>query len=68
MKKITYNILSHVPIASFIVKNIICDPFLDGSLIRGSEIYKPVFDYIQEHPDEVVTRKMIDQIIKTHSK
>lgn len=66
MKKITYKILTHIPIVGAIVK-VIVDPIeLYGSNIRSDgdtdDLYKKINEYCKEHPDVQFTRQVFYKI------
>lgn len=70
MKKSTYRILRRIPVCGAFVESITMPYQLTGSMERESgladEIGNLVNEYLQKHPDEQVTRQLVDKIIRNH--
>ena len=65
MKKVTYFLLTHLPIIGPIIKlktqPMYCSPGLAEGLF--DEQMKLIHEYRRKHPDVVITRQLIEQIL-----
>ena len=67
MKKSTYNILTHIPIARTITKTVVdLGPewygSLSGKVLWDSDIGKALLQYAKEHPYEQITKQLVKRI------
>lgn len=65
MKNKTYNILTRIPIVSTIVKHGICDSSMFCSPMLHEGLDPKIYNYMSDHPGEVITRKMVKTIMNS---
>lgn len=65
MKKKTFEMLSRVPIVGTIAKLVLVDPSVFCSPARDEGLISAVNEYAKAHPDELITKKVYERILKT---
>lgn len=70
MKKMTYAILTHLPIVGPIIKLKTQPMYCSPGLAEGffDEQMKLIQEYQQRHPDVTITKQLIEQILAEKSK
>ena len=67
MKTKTYNILRKIPIAGSIAQ-FICQPYKFCSPGMDDGVYEPLFKYMKEHPDILMTEELAKEILSKYTK
>lgn len=64
MKKKTYDVLSKIPVVN-VIAYLSCKPILFCSqMLDDGEIPKLLEEYAKKHPDELITEKVLKEIMK----
>ena len=70
MKRRTYKILRFIPIVGSVVESLTTPLQITGSVARADgfadECSNLVKEYLKTHPDEQVTRQLIDRLLAEH--
>lgn len=68
MKRVTYNIIKHIPFVKTVLSLTGNDEYFLCSQMLSDKTFEPILVYMRKHPDIVLTEKLAKQILMLKDK